>query len=87
MPACCRFEISTAIFLKKLLDKRRVIYYNADIHIQTYEAKIKPKGTPSESVGRWKPRGTSVGKWIAEGEVKCILQSIRDADLRYGRGV
>ena len=58
-----------------------MIYYNADIHIETYEAKIKPKGTPSESAGRWKPRGTSVGKWIAEGKGKCSFCKVSETQI------
>ena len=37
---------------------------------QTFEAKIKPEGTPTESRGQLRTRGRCAGKWIAEGKGK-----------------
>ena len=35
---------------------------------QTFEAKIKPEGAPTESGGQLETRGRLAGKWIAEGK-------------------
>ena len=37
---------------------------------ETFEAKIKPEGTPTESRGELRTRGKCAGKWIAEGKGK-----------------
>ena len=37
---------------------------------ETFEAKIKPEGTPTESRVLLRTRGKFTGKWIAEGKGK-----------------
>ena len=39
---------------------------------ETFEAKIKPEGTPTESRGWLRTRGRFTGKWIAEGKGKRV---------------
>ncbi len=45
-----------------------MVFFSANT--ETFEAKIKPEGTPTESRGELRTRGRCAGKWIAEGKGK-----------------
>ncbi len=38
--------------------------------LETFEAKVKPEGTPTESREQLRTRGKFTGKWVAEGKGK-----------------
>ena len=63
---------------KKRIDSRETVcYFSSDIY-ETFEAKIKPEGAPTESGGSWKPvEGSPANGSLRERGTEAKLLSIR----------